>query len=367
MAFVALAGLVGLVGGCGFVAGVDFFDLDRTPGADGGPAIASDAGADARPGNDAAPSARPTRIHVMGGTDDAGRLPPRGLSYVSEIQADGSLGPWQPGPDLPLPWIYAPGIAGRDFVAMVGGISNVHGERANLVTGRADDRGIIAAFVESADAFTPPRSRAGAVVHAGTVFVLGGVDAKSAALASVQHGKVVASGVDTFTASPSLPAPRARLAAVANDTDLYVVGGSDGTTSFTDILVGRFTGNDVAAFTVAGTLPSGRVYAQAIVTAGALVVVGGEVPRALPDVLRYPVEASGALGPPTASTPLPIGTGRHQLVQHGTHLYVIGGVTEKGATTNVFVGDLTSDGYVSAWRATTALPAPLMFHTAVAL
>ncbi|MDB4944132.1 MAG: putative serine/threonine-protein kinase pknK [Labilithrix sp.] len=353
------AALLGALEGCGFVAGVDFFGLER--GEDAG----TDAAATPIDGG-ANEAGRPARIYVLGGTDDASALPPRGLSYVTEIQPDGSLGAWSMGPDLPLPRIYAAGIAGADFVAMVGGITVGHGERANLAIGRATD-GVVTSFFESSDAYPTPRARAGAARHGGTIFVLGGVDAKGVVLTSVQHGTANANGVGTFAASPPLPTPRARMAVATSDTELYVVGGGEATAFPADILVSHFGASDLSAFAAVGALPSGRVYAQAVVTSGALLVIGGETPRALTDVLRFPIGPGGMLGASLATAPLPVGTGRHQVVLHGTHLYVIGGNTEHGVTTNVFVGDVTSDGYVSRWRATTALPAPLMFHSAVTL
>jgi hypothetical protein len=352
---------------CGFVAGVDFFDLERASGA--GADAAKDAGdADDAPAHPASDAAKPGRIYVLGGTDDPARLPAVGRTLVSEIQSDGSLGPWSAASDLPLPRMYAPAVVGDDFIALVGGLTPGKGERANFAIGRAPG-GVVTSFFESAEAFASPRSRAGAARHGDTVFVIGGAAVSGVVLDSIQKGVVTANGVGIFTAGRSLPSPLARMAVATSATALYVVGGDDGATKTATIRMASFAADDLSPFTNVGVLPSPRIYAQAIVHEKALVVVGGDSNRGLTDVLSFPLDANGGLGAPLSGMPLPASTSRHQLVRHGDHVYVIGGATgdEALTSTNVFVGDLTPDGFVSAWRATTPLPAPLIFHGAAAL
>lgn len=348
--------------GCGFVAGVDFFGVERAT-TDLADAATADAQADVSP-TPMGPA--PHRILVVGGTPESVDLPDRGTSFTAEILGDGSLGPWTSGPDLPAARMYAPLVAGPDFVAMVGGIARGPGERGNFLVGPLDG-GLVTSFADSSDAF-PKRSRAGAVRHGETVFVLGGQDATGQILSDVRKGTVGVGFVGAFTTSPSLPTPLARAGMTDDDEDLFIVGGHDGSAATDAILRARFVEGDLSPFAIAGRLPAARTSTQALALPGSLLVVGGDAAgSALAEVRSYPRDRDGTLGTSVTTTPLPVGVSRHQMVRDGSFVYVIGGSTLRGPSATVYVGSLTAEGLVTSWREGTPLPEPRVFHAAVRL
>jgi len=69
----------------------------------------------------------PGHIHVIGGYDESRE--PRKEVWTNAIYADGSMGPWSPGPALPMPlWFHSAGVAGGR-VYVWGGIPQANAEQ----------------------------------------------------------------------------------------------------------------------------------------------------------------------------------------------------------------------------------------------
>jgi hypothetical protein len=321
---------------------------------------AVDAGTEA---GDADAGRPPARIYVMCGSSDGANLREDGATSYAVVQGDGSLGPWTAGPPVPRPCLYGAVVVSDSFVAIAGGLLKGLGASGKFLVG-PHDGGVITGFSESDVAFTP-RQHLGAVMHGSRVFVMGGMD--GTARSDVEHGELDVGSVGLFVAGPSLPSPLTRFATASSASNVYVVGGMDESSARrAEILTASFDGGGLAPFVPAGNLPSGRNYARAVVYRNSLLVVGGTTGLSLDDVLVYPIDSSGNLGTVRKTKPLPATRNRHDIVVVDDRVYVLGGEAPGGGySSDVFIGDLTPDGNVTAWRSTTPLPMPLVHHNAV--
>jgi N-acetylneuraminic acid mutarotase len=264
--------------------------------------------------------------------------------------------------------MYAPAVVGAGFVALVGGLAPGVGERGTLTIGKVVG-GEVTSWFESGAAFANPRTRHGVALDGESLYVFGGITGAGTTLTDVQSAKVTAASVTPFATAPAMPAALARAAVAQSASAVYVVGGTDvNGNRQSELYVAQLTTGGLTTFVAAQPrLPSARSYAQAIVYGSSLIVVGGEASPDVADVLVYPIAATGELGAPTTTTSLPRALSHHQLVRQGEHLYVIGGSQNGVEIGDVYVGDVTKDGTVTGWRATTPLPRPLVFHAAAAL
>ncbi|MBN9166421.1 MAG: hypothetical protein BGO98_33410 [Myxococcales bacterium 68-20] len=323
---------------------------------------AVDAGTEA---GDADAGRPPARIYVMCGSSDGVNLREDGATSYAVVQGDGSLGAWKAGPPVPRPCLYGAAVVTDSFVAIAGGLLKGVGASGKFLVGPYDG-GVITGFSESDSAFTP-RQHLGAVMRGSHVFVMGGLDGP--ARGDVEHGELDVGSVGLFVAGPSLPSPLTRFATASSASNVYVVGGMDESSARrAEILTASFDGGGLAPFVPAGNLPSARNYARAVVYRNSLLVVGGLTGAgvSVDDVLVYPIDSSGNLGAVRKTKPLPATRNRHDIVVVDDRLYVLGGEAPGGGySSDVFVGDLTPDGNVTAWRSTTTLPMPLVYHNAV--
>ena len=102
------------------------------------------------------------------------RLPRIDEVYIARLDEDGRIGEWRAAAPLPAPRFHHPLIAHDGRVYVVGG-QGAHDAEAEVFVARIEDDGTIREWV----ATTPlprPRSHHAALVHAGHVYVLGGLD-----------------------------------------------------------------------------------------------------------------------------------------------------------------------------------------------
>lgn len=194
-------------------------------------------------------------VYVIGGADAAGA--PSDTAYVLTPDAKtGDLGTWQPAdgsvktvPKLTLPEARAGAsfVPGADGIIIVGG-RNAAGPTTTVWKSTVDAKtGLLASWAVQAPltAFGDhPRADATAILSGNTIYVYGGVDA-AGPTAEVLRGDVstptatVASKVTRWgvasNAGANLPGPRTEAAGFAANGALYLVGGSDGTRSQSDV------------------------------------------------------------------------------------------------------------------------------------
>lgn len=323
------------------------------------------AGSDAGDTDGAAPARH--RIYVYGGTPDGVNLPEVPLAFYAEILPDGALGPWLTAPEPPRSMIWHTSVRGPDFVALVTGIARPLGGNRRLIVGSVVD-GAVQSFSESPDLFPSPIHHGGAVLRGGTLYVVGGEDDTTPPTTDVWRSSITATTFTAPTRIAPLPTPLSRMAVAESAGGVFLVGGAGGDGASVATIVSARFGEDgeLSAFEVQATsLPSARRHAAAVVHRDHLLVVGGQATTDVANVLSCPVGATGAVGSCRETTPLPVPRSRHRAVLHEGRLYVVGGRSKDGRT--VYVGDVSEDGGVGAWRATSELPAEAIFTSVTLL
>jgi hypothetical protein len=194
-------------------------------------------------------------VYVIGGADATG-APTTSVYVLTPDAKTGALGDWQLAdgsvktiPNLALPEGRAGAsfVAGGDGIILVGG-RNTTGPTTTVWKSSMDIKtALLTAWSPQAPlvAFGDhPRADATATLSGNTLYVYGGVDAKGPT-AEVLSGNVtpatttVVSTVDRWgvaiNSGANLPAPRTDASGFSANGALYVVGGTDGTKSQSDV------------------------------------------------------------------------------------------------------------------------------------
>lgn len=314
-----------------------------------------------------APAATPKYVYVFGGVADAKSAESAKTAYRAPIQADGSLGAWEPFPAFD---------SGRDDAALAitqtGFVVFAGGHRTSP-SGTRDY------FVDSVDtasleptvkwAAGPPlpagRSSPAAVAVGSRIYVSGGQT-----LGLDFHDEIWTATVESGALSPwapagTLPAPLATHAMVALGSRVYVFGGGgeiDGGLAYNPVaMMGTIDAEGaIGGWKESGKLPT-QVNAAAAVTSGLRVFVigGGEAPDAHPTAaVSVGTQAEDGTLVWTAGTPLPGPAWLPCAVVSGDTIYVTGGfpAAQRAPHAAVYVGRISSNGGI-VW--TTSAPMPV--------
>ena len=183
-------------------------------------------------------------LYVIGGYGPDGK--PTNTTYSLTVNPDGALGQWATEANLalPAPRAAAAAVALSDGIAVLGGTDGTAAQR-DVWKSQTDASGKLQAWVAQSPLALPS---AGAFpAHVGDViYLIGGVDATGAAVATVQLGKVGGPNATAkdpnvlqawlYSAQTNLPGPRSHLAGFVSNGTIYVVGGSDGTRPRSEML-----------------------------------------------------------------------------------------------------------------------------------
>jgi N-acetylneuraminic acid mutarotase len=359
-----LTSLDGLTGGAGEQpeAGPD------APATEGGPDAAAD-GADGAFDGAANPDAasndggaKVASLYVFAGVTDMATV---ATVLTTDVHADGTLGAWQTATSLPESRSYAQAVTASGFVAVVGG-SAPGGFATSTFIAKILPTGL--GPWTALGQFGFPRIRHAAALENDHLYVIGGTDPTETPIADVQFASISATTVGGFSSTSSLPLARSRTAVASTPKYVYVFGGSDAASNAVADVYRAAIHMDgtLGAFEVQSSLPSPRTHAQATpVATNQILVTGGE---GLADVVVYDVDPTlGTLSVPRATLALPAKTDHHATVRFASHVYVIGGFRNVGPRlSDVLVGDVAADGTITRWTATTSLPTPLAYHSAAA-
>jgi hypothetical protein len=351
-----------LAGGCSLLTSLSGLSggADGTLGEGGldGPTSTAEGGSEGGPTEDGSANGGP-RLYVFGGMAGAVNV---ATVLMADVRADGTLGAWQPGPSLPETRTYLQATTGIGFVALAGGSTGAGESTATLIA-RAEDGGL--GPWATLGQFGVPRIRHGIALENGRLYVIGGTNNGGDAIGDVQFAPISATSVGPWAATSSLPATRSRTAVASTPTAVYVFGGTDtGSTPVASVYRATIEADGrLGAFAVQPSLPGGRTHAQATRFGSHIVVTGGEH---FADVSVFDIDANtGSLGAPRATLILPAVTDHHAAARWQSHLYIVGGYRAGKLSSEVLVGDVDGDGNVTKWTATTPLPQPLGYHTAV--
>jgi hypothetical protein len=182
-------------------------------------------------------------VYVAGGEDGAG-APADTVFILTPNTETGELGEWQTAEDAELPLTLPEGRSGASLVAAADGLILVGGRTeagptASILKSTLGQNGAPGEWAPQADLFVAV-SDTTAVLNGDFVWVLGGSDANgpTAAVQRADVGTGEQAGQITRVAvadEVNLPGPRSDAAGFAANGNLYVVGGSDGSTAHREL------------------------------------------------------------------------------------------------------------------------------------
>ena len=279
---------------------------------------------------------------------------------------------WQSTAPLPAARDYnlAHAASVPGFVYLIGGYDNGEGtEQATVFRAEAGASGALGGWDETTS-LPEPRALADLAVVADRVYVVGGAR-DAAATSTVYHAPVNANGsLGAWSQTTPLPARRKGHAVFAANGFLYALGGEDESGDLhATVFVARVEeGGGVAAWQEADPLPAARTAAAGVFADGAVYLLGGVNPASTIHATAFvaPVQAEGgALGPWSETRELPAARRSAAGFSWRGHIYLVGGLTEAGATDEVIHALIGADRELGAWQANTPLPAPRARHAGV--
>lgn len=197
-----------------------------------------------------------------------------------------------------------------------------------------------------------------AVAYNSHLYVLGGTNGGSF-FDDVLYAPINSDGsLGSWTATTSFTGIRAALGAVAVNNYLYIAGGEYGSGNRqSDIQRAAIrTDGTLGGWTTVGSLPTGRGNIGMTAVNNNIYIVGGNSSGGVlhTATLRYPVNADGSLGSVVTEPNLPVGTGgggNSTIVSRG-YIYFAGGWTNSGATSAVYFAPIAANGSVGTWSTT---------------
>lgn len=207
----------------------------------------------------------------------------------------------------------------------------------------------------------------GGVVQAGTnLFYVGGTDGTTAS-DQTYESPLFNGNFGPWQKAQALPAPRTDAAVIFVNGSIYVIGGSgaDGKPTATVYVSTQDTATGVFGAYAENTalkLPAARSSATVVAASDGLIVLGGSDGRApTTSVWKATADSTGKLGAWVAQAPLPQPRSEANGTAIGSELFVYGGRDATGPTATVLRGNLgTATVAASPAPGTTPAPNPLL-------
>ncbi|MBS2021521.1 MAG: cadherin-like domain-containing protein [Deltaproteobacteria bacterium] len=270
------------------------------------------------------------RVYVLGGGS---------TSVYSATQGNGVLGVWSTLTSMPAALSRGTAHVWNDTIYFVGGIGST--SSATVYMARIQSDGTLGAWSSAGTlAGGHGLSSHGSVLDRGTLYVFGGAELFASDHADAWQANVGPDGtLGAWTADPTLPGTRRdHTVELANNGNILVVGGFDGSTSLSTVQVAKVRGSNAiapAAFTAgsSGTLTAARTQAGAAmprVGNNPLYVTGGittgTTPLATTEIL-FTNDPAGTFNPSTAGTTMTQARAGHVTLAWNGNLYSFGGTT----------------------------------------
>jgi N-acetylneuraminic acid mutarotase len=319
-------------------------------------------------------------IYVIGGSDSAGHA----LASVERatLGGDGTLSTFVPLPDVTLATArqLAASVVIGDSLYVLGGFDTTGAGLGSVERASIAGDGTLGSFAALTGInLAAARGAFAGALFGGALYVAGGQSSAGAGLLdTVERAPINADGtLQSFAtvASTTLVTARSGHSAAVVGNSLYVLGGSDGTTSLGGSEVATIAaGGTLSALTTATTTLSLPRAGHTLAVAGsALYAIGGySATTPLGSVDKATIAADGSLSPfaPVAGVSLVTPRKLASSVVIGNQLYVIGGQdTSNAALGSLERATIGSDGTLSTFStvAGVVLVAPRLGHTSVVI
>lgn len=290
------------------------------------------------------------------------------------LAQDGSLGTWVSDTPIPFPTGGMVGevVTGTVVVAGGTGITEVYDQAYSAVI---QSDGSLSAW-QSAGTVGEPRMHAASIVQGSTMWVLGGFDNQSV-WSDIVSAKVTNGTVAAWAPAGQLPGPMSHFTATLVGDYVYLTGGLSQSAfnnppELTNTWRGQIqTDGTLGGWTAMLPLPVGEATHAAFYYGGYLNVCGGinNVPAQEDRCWQSPIGPDHSLGTFEEISSLPIARGHvHQMPIFGTHVYSIAGAIDFNldSTTEIDVGVFgTTEVMKKSMRTHESSPSPLLHHGSV--
>lgn len=278
------------------------------------------------------------RVYLIGGSNGS----VNGImAYTAPINSDGTLGAWTTTTNLPIPLYQSQVVITKNRVYLLGGISGSNSV-ATVYTAPINADGTLGTWVTGTDL---PAALYGsqAVVTKNRVYLLGGGTYSGGITANTYSAPINSDGtLGAWVAGTALPAALTYSQAIVTKNRVYLLGGYNGNTVATVYTAPINSDGTIGTWTTGTSLPSAVMYAQAFVTKNSVYLIGGENgnPNYMMSVFVAPINADGTLGTWAAGSTLPITISRTQVFAAKNKVYIAGG-TNGSALNRVCVATIS--------------------------
>ena len=292
----------------------------------------------------------------------------------NEDSSDGTIGAWPTTTALPDPRARHASVLLNGYVYVLGGIdasnqdnktqSTIYFSKPDFVTGNIPASGP-GSWQTNSVSLPAPRARAAAVTLNGYIYHMGGTDTSGDSTATVYFTKPNTDGtISSWASTTSLPSDRSSLTAVTANGYLYVVGGSGSATVY---YAKPNVDGTIPAWTLTTALPEGRFRHASVVANNYIYAIGGEFASIIQSTVYYaPLNSDGTVGSWSSTTPIYIPLSRLTAVTSFGYLYMIGGRDSSDVErSGVYSAKFNQNGTLGSWTAITSLPQARGRHSSV--
>jgi len=288
----------------------------------------------------------------------------------AQLSADGSMAAWATTSGFSTARAFTNGVAANGYVYVLGGTTNT-----SFTTSVADSQyssispvGEPRSFGSAGGNFATARQNFGTIAYGGYLYVMGGDNGGATRYQDIQYTKLTSTGTystppgcgSTWCTTTQMPAVRNFVQAVAYNGVMYISGGQGLAGAFFNEIRYATINSDgsLGAWTSTNAYSGNRVNYAFVQSKGYLYIFGGWDGSANRSDCQYAQITSPTVAAwSTCSASMTVGTANMTAAAYGGYIYWFGGSAGGSATNAVYYAQPNSSGNITAWTATTNLPA----------
>jgi len=266
--------------------------------------------------------------------------------YYAKLGTDGTVGSWTTSThSLPQALYYPSAVTANGYIYVMGGYST--GFQSAVYYAKINSDGSIGSWTTSANSLPQGMYQAAAATNNGYLYFIGGINGSFTALNTTYYAKLNNDGsTGTWAASTNvLPQGVEDAAAATENGAVYILGGSDGSSSVDSVYTAMFNADgSIGSWTTsANSLPQALDGATAVMTNGYIYVAGGNDTggNSQHTVYYSKLTSNGTTGPWTTSTStLPQTLQFSTAITYGGYFYVIAGQNNGNTQDTIYYSKL---------------------------
>lgn len=266
-------------------------------------------------------------LYIIGGVDGRDFL---NTTEFAKIQKDGSLGPWQAGPNLNEARGFIDAVIHDGSIYVVGGGNGPNGHNLLRTAERAHilPDGSLGPWVTEKNQMVVPRRCSKIITTKTSIYSFGGYG--GVLLDSVERADYLPDGSlgEWKLEDKTMLLPRYVNGVKKFGSSAYVIGGHDQTkgVGITDVEWSPLGAEDKRNWKMTSPLQTGRYGLSTVAHGDYMYALGGLTGlEFLDSVEKSKVNADGQLSPWQMTTPLNVARGMFSVVEYKNWIYVIGG------------------------------------------